>query len=44
MVGWHHRLDGHEFESNPGVGDEQGGLAKQNWRVQLMKDVHKIEA
>ena len=24
---WHHRLDGHEFESTPGVGDGQGGLA-----------------
>ena len=27
MVGWHHRLNGHEFESAPGVGDGQGGLA-----------------
>ena len=27
MVGWHHRLDGHEFEQDPGVGDEQGSLA-----------------
>ena len=27
MVGWHHRLDGHEFEETPGVGDGQGGLA-----------------
>ena len=27
MVGWHHRLNGHEFESTPGVGDRQGGLA-----------------
>ena len=27
MAGWHHRLDGHEFESTPGVGDGQGGLA-----------------
>ena len=27
MVGWHHRLDGHEFEQTPGVGDGQGGLA-----------------
>ena len=27
MVGWHHRLDGHEFELAPGVGDRQGGLA-----------------
>ena len=26
MVGWHHQLDAHEFESTPGVGDEQGGL------------------
>ena len=24
MVGWHHRLDGHEFEQAPGVGDIQG--------------------
>ena len=27
MAGWHHRLDGHEFEQAPGVGDGQGGLA-----------------
>ena len=27
MVGWHHRLDGHEFEQVPGVGDGQGDLA-----------------
>ena len=27
MDGWHHRLDGHEFEWSPGVGDGQGGLA-----------------
>ena len=27
MVGWHHRLDGHEFKQAPGVGDGQGGLA-----------------
>ena len=26
MVGWHHRLDGHEFEYAPGVGDEQRSL------------------
>ena len=26
-VGWHHQLNGHEFESTPGVGDGQGGLA-----------------
>ena len=27
MAGWHHRLDGHEFEEALGVGDGQGGLA-----------------
>ena len=27
MVGWHHQLDGHEFEQASGVGDGQGGLA-----------------
>ena len=27
MVGWHHWLDGHEFEQAPGVGDIQGSLA-----------------
>ena len=26
MVEWHHRLDGHEFEQAPGVGDGQGSL------------------
>ena len=26
MVGQHHRLDGHEFEQAPRVGDGQGGL------------------
>ena len=27
MAGWHHWLDGREFEWTPGVGDGQGGLA-----------------
>ena len=26
MIGWHHQLNGHEFEETPGVGDGQGGL------------------
>ena len=25
MVGWHHRLNGHEFEWTPGIGDGQRG-------------------
>ena len=28
MVGWHHQLDGHEFEQAPGVDDKQG-----SWRA-----------
>ena len=27
MAGWHHRLDGHECQWTPGVGDGQGDLA-----------------
>ena len=26
MVGWHHRLNGREFEQARGAGDGQGGL------------------
>ena len=27
MVGWHHQLDGHEFEQALEVGDGQGSLS-----------------
>ena len=27
MVGWHNRLNGHEFEQTPGNNEEQGRLA-----------------
>ena len=27
IVGWHHRLNGHEFEWTPRAGNGQGGLA-----------------
>ena len=27
MAGWHHQLNGHEFERAPGDGEGQGGLA-----------------
>ena len=27
MVGWHHRLDGHQFEQALEDGERQGGLA-----------------
>ena len=42
MVGWHHQLSGHTFESTPGVGDEQGGLhsmgsqrVRHDWATEL---------
>jgi len=44
MAGWHHWLDGYEFEWTPGVGDGQGGLAccdswgcrvRHNWATEL---------
>ena len=28
MFGWHHRLNGHEFEQTPGDGEGQGSLAR----------------
>ena len=27
MVGWHHQLNGREFEQAPGVGEGKGNLA-----------------
>ena len=27
LVGWHHRLDGHEYEQTLGESDRQGSLA-----------------
>ena len=27
MIGWHHQLNGHEFEKALGVGDGHGSLA-----------------
>ena len=26
MVGWHHQLNGHEFEQTPGESERQGSL------------------
>ena len=28
MVGWYHKLNGHEFEQTPGDSEEQGGLTR----------------
>ena len=41
MVGWHHQLNGHEFEQAPGVGDGQGSLACYSpwcWKESVMTE------
>ena len=50
MVGWHHRLNGREFEWAPGVGDGQGSLVccspwghKESDRTEWMND-NKLES
>ena len=51
MVGWHHWLDGHEFEQASGVGDGQGSLAcyspwgcrvGHNWATELNCTEHYL--
>ena len=36
MVGWHHRLNGHEFEQASGVGDGQGNLVRGVGKVMAL--------
>ena len=49
MIGWHHRLHGHEFEQALGVGDGQGGLAccslgTQTWNRKRKKAIAEKNA
>ena len=39
MVGWHHQLDGYEFQQALGVGDGQGSLAYCSPRVRRESDM-----
>ena len=40
MVWWHHRLNGHEFEQAPRVGDGQGSLACCSpWGAKIQKQL-----
>ena len=41
MVGWHHQLDGLEFEQALGVGDEQGSL--EDCSPQSVKELDMTE-
>ena len=34
MVGWHHRLNGHEFEQTPGDSEGQGSTCMQSMGLQ----------
>ena len=44
MVGWHHRLDGHEFEQAPGVGDGQGSLACSSpWGHKVLDSTEQLD-
>ena len=39
MVGWHHWLNGHEFEQAPGVGDGQGNMGCYSpWSCKVRHD------
>ena len=43
MAGWHHQLNAHEFEQNPGDGERQGILAccspcKESDMTESLKD------
>ena len=43
MAGWHPRLDGHEFGSNPGVSDGQGGLVCcGSWRHKELDTTEQV--
>ena len=39
MVGWHHRLNGHEFEQTPGDSEGQGSLAGFSPRDRKVSDI-----
>ena len=36
MAGWHHQLNGHEFEQALGIRDGQGSLARQTFVGKVM--------
>ena len=43
MVGWHHRLNGHEFEQTPGDKEGQGSLVCCNpWGCKEMDTTEQL--
>ena len=43
MVGWHHQLDGHEFEQTLGDGEGQGNLACYSQPMGSQRVRHDLE-
>ena len=51
MVGWHHRLNEHEFEEAPGVGESQESLSccspwghkESDMTEQLNNNIHALD-
>ena len=44
MVGWHHQLNGHEFEQALEVGDRQGSLVCCiPWGISICKESDRTE-
>ena len=44
MAGWHHQLDGREFEGTLGVDDGQGGLACCNsWGRKELEKTERLK-
>ena len=40
MAGWHHQLNGHEFEKTPGDSEGQGSLARYSpWSHRVRYDI-----
>ena len=42
IIGWHHRLEGHEFEQALGIGDGQGSLASCSPQSHKESDMTKL--
>ena len=43
MVRWHHQVDRHEFEQDPGVSDGQGSLACcSSWSLKELDMTEKM--
>ena len=44
MAGWHHRLNGHEFEQTPGDGEGQGSLASASHEVTALDTTEQLNS